>query len=378
MDANPLRSKALGLEPVALSIAGGDAARTAGKDSSADAKARRDLRITTADEFLAKAAKEYQEGRIDSALWRRAVDQCGADASLAIAAYLRARATALQQKQDERSQRLARSVGSMQGASDRKVVSEPPREIVSTTVADVRPRGVKPKLVYLAAAAAALAFTVAVVWLIASPRESGSVRQTIVSAAATAPDRSAPPNPLGSEQALVKSTSGGANQDGPVATFETTVQQLKNDGQWNVLVLYAAEWARKEPSNAAPWYELSVGYAKLRQLEDALNAATKAAQLSPGDSLLWRSLGHLNLDVERLPEAEIAFDKALAASADDADALCGAALVAQRQGRAKDADAIAKRIKSVDARCLRVSDGETAVGVVGGSAARKHESAVGR
>ena len=378
MDAKPLLSKALVLEPIALSIPGADAARTAGKDSSANAKAQRDLRITTADEFLAKAAKEYQEGRIDSALWRRAVDQCGADASLAIAAYLRARATALQQKQDERSQRLARSVDSMRDASDRKVESEPHGETASTAVADVRPRALKPKLVYLAAAAAALAFTVAVVWLIASPRESRSVRQTIVSAAAPSPDRSVPPNPPGSEQARVKSAGGGTNQDDPVAKFETTVQQLKNDGQWNVLVLYAAEWARKEPNNAVPWYELSVGYAKLRQLEDALNAATKAVQLSPGDSLLWRNLGHLNLTVERLPEAEIAFDKALAASADDADALCGAALVAQRQGRPKDADAIAKRIKSVDARCLRVSDGETAVGVVGGSAARKPELSVGR
>ena len=285
MDAKPLLSKALMLEPVALSIAGGDATRTAGKDSSANAKAERDLRITTADEFLAKAAKEYQEGRVDSALWRRAVDQCGADASLAIAAYLRARATALHQKQDERSQRLARSTGSLRDASDRKVEPEPPREIVSTTVAAVRHRGVKPKLVYLAAAAAALAFTVAVVWLIASPRENRSLRQTIVSTAAPSPDRAAPSNPLGSEQARVKSSSGGTNQGDPVATFETTVQQLKNDGQWNVLVLYAAEWARKEPSNAAPWYELSVGYAKLRQLEDALNAATKAVQLSPGDSL---------------------------------------------------------------------------------------------
>jgi hypothetical protein len=128
MEANPLRSKALGLEPVALSIPGGDAARTAGKDSSTDVKARRDLRITTADEFLAKAAKEYQEGRIDSALWRRAVDQCGADASLAIAAYLR-RAAALHQKERALA-RLARSVGSMQDASDRKVESEPQREIV--------------------------------------------------------------------------------------------------------------------------------------------------------------------------------------------------------------------------------------------------------
>ena len=365
MDSKPLLSKALVLEPVGISTPGGDAARAAGNDSSADAKAQRNLHITTADEFLAMAAREYQEGRIDSALWRRAVDQCGADASLAIAAYLRARATALQQKQDERSQRLARSAGSMRAASDRKVESEPPREIVSTKVADVRLRGVKPKLKYLAAAAAALALLVAVVWLIASPREGGPVRQPIVSAAAPSPDRSTPPNPLGSEQPRVKSTSGGTSQGGPDVTFETAVQQLKNDGQWNVLVLYAAEWARKEPNNAAPWYELSVGYAKLGQLEDALNAATKAVQLSPGDSLLWRNLGHVNLAVERLPEAGIAFDKALAVSADDADALCGAALVAQRQGRLKDADAIARRVKSGDAGCPRVSDGETAVVVIG-------------
>ncbi len=378
MDSKPLLSKALALEPVGISTPGGDAARAAGNDSSADAKAQRNLRITTADEFLEKAAREYQEGRIDSALWRRAVDQCGNDASLAIAAYLRARATALHQKQDERSQRQARSAGPMRDASDRKVESEPPREIVSTKVADVRPRGVKPKLKYLAAAAAALAFLVAVVWLIASPRESASVRQPIVSPAAPSPDRSAPANPLGSEQARVMSTTDGANQGGPELTFETTVQQLKNDGQWNVLVLYAVEWTRKEPNNAAPWHELSVGYAKLRQLEDALNAATNAVQLSPGDSLLWRNLGHVNLAVERLPEAGIAFDRALAVSADDADALCGAALVAQRQGRLKDADAIAKRVKSGDAGCPRVSDGETAVVVVGGPTARKPGLSVGR
>ncbi|HVR93468.1 MAG TPA: hypothetical protein VHI75_06455 [Casimicrobiaceae bacterium] len=368
----------MALEPVGISTPGADAARTAGDDSSADAKAKRNLRITTADEFLEKAAREYQEGRIDSALWRRAVDQCGNDASLAIAAYLRARATALHQKQDERSQRQARSAGSMRDASERKVESEPHREIVSTKVADARPRGVKPKLKYLAAAAAVLALLVAVVWLIASPRESASVRQPIVSAATPSPDRSTPPNPPGSEQALVKSSSGGTSQGGPDVTFETAVQQLKNDGQWNVLVLYAAEWARKEPNNAAPWYELSVGYAKLRQLEDALNAATNAVQLSPGDSLLWRNLGHVNLAVERLPEAGIAFDRALAVSADDADALCGAALVAQRQGRLKDADALAKRVKSGDAGCPRVSDGETALVVVGGPPARKPGLSVGR
>jgi tetratricopeptide (TPR) repeat protein len=368
MDANPLLSKALALEPV--SSPGGDAPRTAGDDSSADAKTQRDLRMTTADEFLAKAAREYEEGHVDSALWRLAADQCGNDPSLAIAAYLRARATALQQKQDKRSQRQAQRAASMREASDRKAESEPHRQIVSTKVAGVVPRGAKPKLKYLAAAAAALAFVVALLWLIASSRESEAVRQPIVSAAASSANRSAPPTAVESEQPIVKGASDGTNQSSPDPTFQARVKQLKNDGKWNVLVLYASEWARKEPNNAVAWYELSVGYAKLLQLEDALNAGTKAVQLSPGDSLLWRNLGHINLTVDRLPEAGLAFDRALAVSSDDADALCGAALVAQRQGRPKDADAIAKRIKSLDGSCPRVSDGETAVVVVGGAAAR--------
>jgi tetratricopeptide (TPR) repeat protein len=172
--------------------------------------------------------------------------------------------------------------------------------------------------------------------------------------------------------------SGGTDQGDPAPAFEITVQQLKNDGKWNVLVLYATEWARKEPNNATAWYELSIGYAKLRQLEEAFDAATKAVQLSPGDSLFWRNLGHINLAVQRLPEAGIAFDRVLAVSPDDADALCGAALVAQRQGRPKDADAFTKRFKSVGGSCPEVSDGETAVVVVGGSAARKPVSSIGR
>jgi tetratricopeptide (TPR) repeat protein len=174
------------------------------------------------------------------------------------------------------------------------------------------------------------------------------------------------------------SRSGSTDQRDPAPAFETTVQQLKNDGKWNVLVLYATEWARKEPNNAAAWYELSVGYAKLRQLEEAFDAATKAVQLSPGNALFWRNLGHVNLAVERLPEAAMAFDRALAVNADDVDALCGAALIAQRQGRPKDADAIAKRVKSIDGSCPRVSDGDSAVVVVGGSAAGKPGSVVGR
>jgi tetratricopeptide (TPR) repeat protein len=209
------------------------------------------------------------------------------------------------------------------------------------------------------------------VWLVASPWQSEPVAQPIVSAARPSLNRSAPPTPLGSDQAQVKSTSGGTDPGGQKPALETTVQQLKNEGKWNVLVLFASEWTRKDPSNAAAWYELSVGYANLRQLEEAFDAATKAVELSPGSALFWRNLGHINLAVDRLPEAGIAFDRALAMSSDDVDALCGAALIAQRQGRPKDADAIAKRVKSLDGSCPRASDGESVVVVVSGSAASK-------
>ena len=369
MDVNPPVGNPFALEPVDLSTPGGDAARAVSTESSANSKTKRDLGITTTDEFLAAAADEYEKGRIDPALWRRVADQCD-DASLVIAAYLRARATALHQKQDEHLQKQTRRAGPAPGASERKVEPKPRLEIVSTKVAGISFLSVQPKLKYLAAVAAALV-SIVVVWLLASPWESEPVAQPIVSAARPSLNRSAPPIPLGSEQALVKSTSGGTDPGGQTPALETTVQQLKNDGKWNVLVLYASEWTRKDPNNAAAWYELSVGYANLRQLDEAFDAATKAVELSPGSALFWRNLGHINLAVDRLPEAGIAFDRALAMSSDDVDALCGAALVAQRQGRPKDADAIAKRVKSLEGSCPRVSDGETAVVVVGGSGASK-------
>ena len=185
------------------------------------------------------------------------------------------------------------------------------------------------------------------------------------------PTQSAPPTPLASEQPLVKTTSNGTDHGSPETTLEARVQQLKNDGKWNVLVPYASEWTRKEPNNAAAWNELSVGYTNLRQFNDALDAATKAVQLSPENSLFWRNLGYLNLAVERLPEAKIAFDRALAVSSDDAGTLCGAALVAQRQGRPSDAAAIAERAASIGGICPRVSDGASVAVGAAGPAARK-------
>src|ERR1700730_3927231 len=150
MNVKPPVGNALALEPVALSTPGGDAARAVSNKSSADSKPKRDLGITTADEFLAAAADEYQKGRIDQALWRRVADQCD-DASLVIAAYLRARATALHQKQDEYLQRQTRSLALARGPRKQKVEPEPRLKIVSAKVGGIGFLAVQPKLKYLAA-----------------------------------------------------------------------------------------------------------------------------------------------------------------------------------------------------------------------------------
>ena len=68
------------------------------------------------------------------------------------------------------------------------------------------------------------------------------------------------------------------------AEREAKVQELLHAGNWNVLVLHAAEWTRKQPENANAWKHLSVGYANLGQTADAL-AAMYRAPGPPADTL---------------------------------------------------------------------------------------------
>lgn len=339
MDSKQPPAKALSLEPVEVRAAGGDA-----NEPSADAQSERDLRIATTDEFLAQAAKEYEQGHIDPALWRRAADQ-GGDASLVIACYLRTRATALQlqRKEAERAQRRARRTKSGLATGTPKAKSEPPAKVASTHRADALLRALKPRLPYLAAGTVVLVSIAVVVWLISAPRHAEPAPQPIASVAAPVPSTPLP----GAREPTV----GKASQDAPDTALQTQIQELKKAGNWHVFVLYAAEWTRKEPNNPMAWLELSVGYAKLLQLEDAFQAATKAVQLSPGEALLWRNLGQSNLALGRLPEAGIAFDRALNLRADDQEALCGAALVAQRQGRPSDAETILQHVNSAAGGC---------------------------
>jgi len=337
MDTNPQRTTPLALEPI--------------ESRDADAPTTRQLRITIADEYVAQAAKEYQDGHVDQALWSRASLAGGneADEALIVAAYLRARATAL---------RMERRSAHSDAPADatRHEPAKVPRSDVQSTKSATAPRWTK-KAILLVAAAIAIVVAVALALTIAAQRHVGSTDQPGASSVSSVNSARPPQATAGAVPAV------DAERSGDVVTLETKVRQLKEAANWNVLVLYASEWTRKEPANAAAWNDLSVGYANLHQLDDALNAATRAVQLSPADALLWRNLGQVNLALDRLPDAATAFDNALLANAGDVVALCGAVSVAQQQGRSKDADAMAARVKAMDGNCPGIAHAEKAVPV---------------
>ena len=379
MDANRPRSKTLELEPVEVSSAGAELARPPAEESRTDAKEQRDLRMTTSDEFLATAAREYEAGTVDRALWRRAVDQCRNDPSLVIAAYLRARAMELQsrQKPDDRSSE-GRAAPSTPGTTQPDPDARPPAQITSTFFPGVASSGVKRKLVLSGAAVAALACLVVILYMMVSPSGRESDQSRTAAVAAPSSNRSAAAAAPGGARSVVTNSASDAKPDRVKPALAATVQQLKEAGNWNVLVLYAAEWTRQEPGNSAAWRELSGGYARLHQYNDALDAAAKAAQLSPADAVAWRNLGQINLAVDRLPEAAYAFDKALAVSPDDAGALCGVAAVAQRQSAPKGGDPMAGRDATPDPVCLGLAAREITTAPVGASSVRKIVSSAGR
>jgi hypothetical protein len=263
-------------------------------------------------------------------------------------------------------------VDAIERAEDPKFGPKAPSRVSSFRASGIR-RMLNSR-VAAAAAFAALASVVAARWWFAPPGESDPA-EPASAVAARAAIQPAPPVAL---KPPVVASGGAAKESESLQELKATVQRLKDQGNWNVFVLHASKWAREEPSSAAAWSALSTGYARLHQLDDALSAAAKAAELSPGDPALWRNVGHLSLALERLPEAGGAFDKVLAVNSADAAALCGSALVAHRLGRAKDAFAIAGRIKSAGGSCEGLSDGESVPVVVKAPAVSSRQSSVRR
>jgi tetratricopeptide (TPR) repeat protein len=379
MGANSPLGKTLALEPVEGSTPTVDEARPVAGASPAKADPQRELRMTTADEFLAAAAKEYEAGTIDRVLWRQAADQYGRDVSLVIAAYLRARATALQarHKPAENAEIKLRGAGSDQGAMVPKIEMAPAAEIEPTELPRMGLRGVDPKILYSAGAVVAFFAAAAIVYLVVSLRQSESVRPPVVAAVTPSATQPGSATLVSSKQPPAATSNRVGINEGGVDALAATVRELKIAGNWNVLVLYANEWTRKQPNNPVAWRELSVGYANLQQFNDALDTATKAVELSPEDALPWRNLGQINLTVDRLHEAGIAFGRALALNPDDADARCGAALVVQRQERPKDPNALTRSVGPADGGCFATSFASAAVVSTAG-AARKPGSSTGR
>jgi tetratricopeptide (TPR) repeat protein len=278
------------------------------------------------------------------------MEQGGDDESLVIAAYLRTRATALQlqQKKEEGSEirRAARAEVAQRaqgclGRGHATRVDQVRRcssaQLETETLAD------------WCRVAGLVGIVILVYLMVSPPRESEPVRTPVVATAS--PASSSPPSPSRNELPVNKNAGSNATVDVAAPAISATVQQLKSVGKWNVLVLNANEWTRQEPGNATAWMELSYGYAKLQQYNDALDAATKAAQLAPADPMTWRNLGQINLVVDRLPEAAYAFGKALELRPEDADAQCGATFVAQKLAQPKDTEATIRRVKPVDGSC---------------------------
>lgn len=305
------------------------------------------------ERFLREATKQYEEGHIDQPLWDRAMAQANNDKAAATATYLSARATALRVlDRDRRSRRRAAAPNAVpQGFGDTVPLNVPPR-------AGIGRAGLLAMFSqhrYWVIAAAIVPIGVAG-WLLSSSRVSSPISETAAARAVPAIDRpvirvqapEAPPK--------TKSVTSIGSASGVTKEFLAKVQELTDAGNWNVLVLYAVEWTRKEPANASAWDLLRGGYVNLHQYRDALEAATKAAQLAPGDSRMWRNLGQVNMDLDDPPAALRAFDQALAASPQDATTLCLRTSVAQYAAAQKEArdtrSAPAKQVKAFDSKCL--------------------------
>jgi cytochrome c-type biogenesis protein CcmH/NrfG len=355
---------------------------------------------TSEDRYLIRAAKEHAAGHVDPSLWAHALARAGDDKALATRIYLESRATALRvAKRNEDEARRARVVEVLSNAPEPGFVAEqsPARDETAAKEAS-RTRGPSRRMILVAAVfglVVLIAGSVALLW-----PESGPAQPGKPAGAASAVGASARSN---SSTAWATANASGILHAGASAEeIARKVQELEKEANWNLVVIYATEWTRKQPGNTVAWIGLSQSYLKLRQFGDALDAATKAIQVAPDNYLPWQNLGHLyvalqrpvealsafeharalnDLDIVslvqegmlstqlgRLAEARIAFDKALSLSPENELALCGAASLARKEGWMKDAEAMTTKVASLDAACpdpstvesMRVAAGDPA------------------
>ncbi len=332
------------------------------------------------DKTLAAATTEYEGGYVDMPLWDRAIAQASGDREAAIPIYLRARATALQVL----TRNLRSSGPAIRAAAHRRAK----RLTEDDARKDARPRGwgfprfSGRQLAAIAAAGAGVVGCAVLLYFFVGGEPSPN---PAVASRATNAVRSVPPANAKKVAAAPRVANNDATTSAPSRDLKAKVEELRGTGNFPLLVLFAVEWTRREPANADAWNQLSMGYEALRQYDDATDAATKAVELAPGNSLYWRNLGQmdlnanrpeealrafeeaaalndadiqslvragiLNVQLGRLPDASRALDKALATNPGDSEALCLKAMIAHRQASPKDTGPAAQTTGPRDGLC---------------------------
>ena len=345
-----------------------------------------------AERYLAEATLELEAGQVDQPLWMRAVTQANGDEAAARVAYLKARATAIRmarrEVRNERAERRMRVLGELH--------PEPRAAVAGRGFAGLVTRN------RIIAAAIGGAVVLAGAWFVLSDPATSPA----VAAAAPQKAENSPPGAAqspGQAAAVPGGTASAAeSQRAQVQALATKVAELSAAGNWNVLVLHAAEWTRKDPNNPEAWLALGSGFSRLKQHAEAAEALAKATTLAPERPEVWRGLGEAKAAWGATDEAIVAFeravamddrdiasivrigllqavtgdlakakgtlDRALALNPADVEALCGSAAVAQKAGRAKDAQAHAGQAASLGAACPEAAPEPppTPVRVVGG------------
>ena len=340
-----------------------------------------------ADRFLTEATHQYAEGHLDQPLWDRALAQANGNKEAAVESYLGARAVALRLLDRERRSGK-RSTTARVVRQETGNVIELASNDVDVAVPVARRRAITGYRNLIIAGAITVPLAVGG-WLFfshptAKPTDTGAVFRTLPAGEATK-DRLLAATSTNKNSVSSPSPGTPSRPTGASPELMQKIQDLRDAGSSNVLVLYLVEWTRKEPANADAWDQLRAGYVTLKQYDDALGAAKKSVELASDDPRLWRNLGVanrdvgdsagalrafeqaiarndrdaeslkqigiLNAEISKLPEAGRAFEQALSISPGDPAALCLRSAVAQLSSAPKDTYAIARQVKAIETKC---------------------------
>jgi tetratricopeptide (TPR) repeat protein len=82
---------------------------------------------------------------------------------------------------------------------------------------------------------------------------------------------------------------------------------------------------------------LGIAYARNGRAADALSTFARSLDIDPGNAMTFENIGAVHLDAGRLPDAQRAFEQAIASNAESSQGHAGLAMVAIRRGDRKTA-----------------------------------------